>query len=178
MRGADKLARFRLGSVDVFGYVAAMMTRLEHLQQFLAGTLPPDAKPPVQIPAPIMRLLGMELTAIGRGSSTMTLQTDPERQGNPMGTLHGGVLCDLGDAAIGMAHAASLAEGESFTSIDLKINFFRPVWRDTLTATATALQLGRNVSFYECVITNTQGKLVAKLASSVMTLRGDAAKNR
>ena len=45
---------------------------------------------------------------------------------NPLGTIHGGVLCDIADAAIGTAHATSLKEDESFTSIDLQINFFRP----------------------------------------------------
>ena len=36
-----------------------------------------------------------------------------ERHHNPMGTLHGGVYCDLADAAMGWAYAATLAEGES-----------------------------------------------------------------
>jgi uncharacterized protein (TIGR00369 family) len=45
-----------------------------------------------------------------------------------MGTLHGGVLCDLADAAMGMAYASSLDEGETFTTLELKINFLEPVW--------------------------------------------------
>jgi acyl-coenzyme A thioesterase PaaI-like protein len=43
-----------------------------------------------------------------------------------MGTTHGGVLCDIADAAIGTAHFTTLKEGESFTTINLEINFFRP----------------------------------------------------
>jgi uncharacterized protein (TIGR00369 family) len=49
-------------------------------------------------------------------------------------TMHGDVLCDIADAAIGTAHAASLEEGESFTSIDLQINFFQPVWKERIRA--------------------------------------------
>ena len=45
-----------------------------------------------------------------------------------MGTLHGGVLCDLADAAMGMAFVTTLAPDESFTTVELSINFFRPVW--------------------------------------------------
>jgi uncharacterized protein (TIGR00369 family) len=47
---------------------------------------------------------------------------------NPMGTLHGGILCDLADAAMGIAYASTLEEGESFTTLELKINFFKPIW--------------------------------------------------
>jgi uncharacterized protein (TIGR00369 family) len=51
-----------------------------------------------------------------------------------MGTLHGGILCDIADAAIGIAFASPLAQEESFTTVELKINFFRPVWQAPLAA--------------------------------------------
>jgi uncharacterized protein (TIGR00369 family) len=51
-----------------------------------------------------------------------------------MGTLHGGVLCDLADAAMGIAYLSTLAEGETFTTIELTINFLRPVWNAKLRA--------------------------------------------
>jgi hypothetical protein len=54
-----------------------------------------------------------------------------------MGTLHGGMLCDIADAAMGIAFASTLAPDESFTTVELKINFFRPVWAGTT-------QSGRN----------------------------------
>ena len=55
---------------------------------------------------------------------------------NPMGTLHGGILCDMADAAMGCAYASRLGEGESFTTLELKINFLKPVWSGLLTARA------------------------------------------
>ena len=60
-----------------------------------------------------------------------------ERHHNPMGTLHGGVYCDLADAAMGYAYAATLSEGESFTTVELKINFLRAVRKATLTSATT-----------------------------------------
>jgi acyl-coenzyme A thioesterase PaaI-like protein len=48
-----------------------------------------------------------------------------------MGTLHGGILCDIADAAMGMAFASTLAPDESFTTIELKINFPGPSGRLT-----------------------------------------------
>ena len=44
-----------------------------------------------------------------------------------MGTLHGGILCDVADAAMGMAFVTTLSPDESFTTMSLTINFFRPV---------------------------------------------------
>jgi uncharacterized protein (TIGR00369 family) len=67
------------------------------------------------------------------GRAVMALEAG-ERHANPMGTLHGGVLCDLADAAMGMAYAATLDEGETFTTLELKINFLKPVRTGRLTA--------------------------------------------
>src|SRR5437762_874370 len=97
---------------------------------------------------------------------------------NPMGTIHGGVLCDLADAAISIAHFTTLAEGESLASIDLQINFFRPVWNERLRAAARPVHRGRTVSRYVCGITRADGKLVAQVMSTILTLRGEAAQGR
>ena len=87
-------------------------------------------------PPTIAKTLGFRLIEVGPGTATMELMADTEIHANPMGTIHGGVLCDIADAAIGTAHAASLEQGESFTSIDLHINFFRPTWNCRLRAVA------------------------------------------
>ena len=62
-----------------------------------------------------------------------------------MGTFHGGVYCDLADAAMGYAYAATLAEGESFTTVELKINFLRAVRKATLTAEAKVIKACRTI---------------------------------
>jgi uncharacterized protein (TIGR00369 family) len=148
------------------------------LRKYLDNDLTTEHTTRMVYPPPIARTIGFELVELGHASATFRLQTDPAVHANPMGTVHGGVLCDLADAAIGTAHATTLEEDESFTSLDLKINFFRPLWKDEVLAKARPVQMGRTVSFYTCDITRADGKLVAVVTSSVMTLRGQQATGR
>ena len=133
---------------------------------------------PFTFPPTIATTLGFKLAAVGPGTATVEFESDVSRHANPMGTLHGGVLCDIADAAIGTAHSTTLQAGESFTSIDLGIKFFRPVWDGQLMATAKPVQSGHTLSHYVCEVTRADGKLVAQVTSTVMTLRGDQSKGR
>src|SRR6185295_15120080 len=90
-------------------------------------------KDPKGLYAPIAQFLGWTMTAIAPGRSTMEIDVDG-RLANPMGTLHGGVLCDIADAAMGIAWASELERGETFTTLELKINFMKPVWKAHLRA--------------------------------------------
>jgi uncharacterized protein (TIGR00369 family) len=138
-----------------------MATILEHAQAMLRGDAPPAA---------IGRLLGFVLVAIEPGRAVFALEAD-ERHHNPMGTLHGGVYCDLADAAMGYAYAATLAEGETFTTVELKINFLRAVRKATLTAEARVVKAGSTLGYVECDVKDQAGKLVARAASTCMKLR-------
>ena len=129
-------------------------------------------------PPTIAKTLGFRLIEVGSGTATMELMADTEVHANPMGTIHGGVLCDIADAAIGTAHATRLKEDESFTSIDLQINFFRPVWNGRIRAVAKPVNVGRQISRYVCDILRDDDKLVAQVTSTVVTLRGDQAAGR
>ena len=129
-------------------------------------------------PPTIAKTLGFRLIEVGPGTATMELVADTEIHANPMGTIHGGVLCDIADAAIGTAHAASLEEDESFTTIDLQINFFRPVWNGRIRAVAKPVNVGRQISRYVCDILKDDDKIVAQVTSTVMTLRGEQATGR
>jgi|SRR5277367_1535503 len=129
------------------------------------------------IDMPIGRLLGFEIKGGGEGRAVVTLKAGPQHA-NPMGTLHGGVLCDIADAAMGVAFASTLAAGESFTTVELKINFFRPVWDASLKAEAKVVRRGSTVGYVECEITDESARLVAKAATTCMVLRGDGAKGR
>src|SRR3981189_1334168 len=71
---------------------------------------------------PVARSIGFEAEEAENGRAVVTLAAGPQHA-NPMGTLHGGMLCDIADAAMGMAFASTLAPDESFTSVELKINF-------------------------------------------------------
>src|ERR1700756_4706112 len=126
---------------------------------------------------PIARLIGFEANEIADGRAVVTLSAGPQHA-NPMGTLHGGVLCDIADAAMGMAFGSTLAAGESFTTVEFKINFFRPVWEARLKAEGQVLRRGRNLGYVECDITDESGRLIAKASSTCLALRGKEANGR
>lgn len=91
-----------------------------------------------------------------------------------MGTLHGGILYDLADGAMGMAIASSLAAGESFTTLELKTNFLRPVWNGELVARGRVVSRGKTTALLACDILDEKGRLVAHTTSTVMILTGDS----
>jgi len=128
-------------------------------------------------PPPIARLIGFDLVSVKPGEARVELQAT-EAHANPMGTLHGGVLCDIADAAMGIAYSANLDEGESFTTLELKINFLKPIWKARLLAVGRVIKQGRTVGLVECDITDEKGSLVARATSTCMTLRGEQAQGR
>ena len=105
------------------------------------------------------------------------MQAD-QRHTNPMGTLHGGILCDLADGAMGYAMAASLDRGQSFTTLEMKINFLKPVWEARLTATARTVKRTRTLCLMECDVTDEGGSLVARASSTCLILHGEQARGR
>src|SRR5437660_9998386 len=74
--------------------------------------------------APAGRLIGFRPTAIETGKATFELEAGPQHA-NPMGTLHGGIICDVADAAVGTASAWTLDVGERCTRLELKITCLR-----------------------------------------------------
>jgi len=131
----------------------------------------------VKLPPPVAKLIGIMPVSAGDGECTMELEVE-ERHSNPMGTIHGGIVCDLADAAMGMAYFSSLEEGESFTTLELKINFLRPFWQGKLVANGRVVSSGKTVGLTECDVLDAEGRLIARASSTCMTLRGDAASGR
>jgi uncharacterized protein (TIGR00369 family) len=131
----------------------------------------------VRIPPPVAELIGIQLVDSGGGVCTMRLEAG-EQHMNPMGTVHGGILCDLADAAMGMAFFSTLDEGESFTTLELKINYLRPFWTGTLIARGTVISRGRTIGLTECRVVDDRDRLIAHATSTCMALRGDLAEGR
>ena len=75
---------------------------------------------------PIGVHLGFRVTAVRKGRVTIELDVRPHHA-NAIGTLHGGVLCDIADAAMALSHATNMAAEETFTTLELKINYVRPL---------------------------------------------------
>ena len=141
---------------------------LDYLHTMLRGEAPHP---------PIATLIGFRLVSIGPGQATVEFEAG-ERHANPMGRLHGGVLCDIADAAMGMAYASTLDEGETFTTLELKINFLKPVWNARLRAVGRVVKRGQTICLVECDVTDEQQQLVARAGSTCMVLKGQQAERR
>ncbi|SOE36988.1 PaaI family thioesterase [Delftia acidovorans] len=151
---------------------------LDYLQRQIEGRLAADEATHMRYPTAISQMLGFRIVAVGEAMAVVEFDANAQRHGNQQGTVHGGMLCELADAAIGTAHSTLMEPGQSFTSIDLKAAFLRPVWRSRLCARAWAEHRGRTISHYRCEIERDDGKTVASIASAVMTLRGEHAQGR
>lgn len=151
---------------------------LDYLRRHIDRTLEAGDTTHMDYPTPISRTLGIRVVDVGAGTAAVEIDADAAIHGNQQGTVHGGLICELADAAIGTAHSTLMAQGESFTSIELKISFFRPVWTSTLRAIARPVQSGRTLTHYQCEILRDDGKVAAMATSTVMTLTGDRAAGR
>ena len=145
-----------------------MSMHIERAKKWISGELPPP---------PIAQLIGFRPVAFDNGEVVLEFEA-AEKHTNPMGTLHGGVLCDVADLAMGMAFAATLEDDESFTTLELKINFLRPVFKEKLLAYGRVVKRGKSVGMVECDVKNSAGALVAKVSSTCMVLRGLQASGR
>lgn len=153
---------------------------LASIDRYVGGDRRDDPTPSASLaeyPPPIGVLVGFDVVEVEDGHAVMTLEAGP-RLANPMGTLHGGVLCDVGDAAMGVAFASTLAAEESFTTLELDVKFLKPVWDGRLEATGSVIKRGRTVGLVECDVTDEEGSLVARLQSVCLVLRGEQARGR
>jgi len=120
--------------------------------------------------APISRLVGFQVHPpladaarnrdVPLGHAIVTLPCSKNHH-NPMGRVHGGMIAALADAAMGIAFGRTLFPGEDFSTIDMQVQFIRPVTTDTIRAEATVVERGLRIGFVRCEITNGRGKLVA-----------------
>ncbi|WP_336032701.1 PaaI family thioesterase [Geodermatophilus sp. FMUSA9-8] len=135
-------------------------TGLEALQAVRDGLLPPP---------PIAQLVQMDMTAVEEGRVQFSCTVD-ESVYNPIGAVHGGLVCTLLDSVAGCAVHTTLPAGVGYTSIELKVTYLRAVTRASgpLTAVGTVVKPGRRVSFAEGQVFDAAGKLVATASSSLL----------
>lgn len=141
---------------------------LELLAKMIKGEVPPP---------PVARLVGFRLVEVARERAVFELDAD-ERHANPMGTLHGGIVCDLADAALGTALATTLEAGESYTTLELSINFLKPIWKARLRATGKLVKRTKRTGLTEVEVRDETGSLVAWGKSTCLVLRGEEATGR
>lgn len=137
------------------------MKLLDRFQLMIAG----EVEPP-----PVTRLIGFRMTEADEGRVVMELQVE-ERHTSPPGSAHGGILCDVADAAMGCAYGTLLEDTDTWTTVELKINYLRPAWPGArLRAEARVVNAGRTLALTECDVRNGDGKLVARASSTLMRL--------
>ena len=124
----------------------------------------------MKIPPPVAELVGLEIVSSTDGEAVMSLDVD-ERHENPMGFVQGGVICVLADGAMGFAFATTLADGESFTTVEMKTNFLRPFAAGRLVATGRVINRGRTLGLTEAHVRDEEGRLIAHATSTCMALR-------
>ena len=112
-------------------------------------------------PSPATKTLGIKIRDLSEGRSIVEMMVDP-RHHNMSGTMHGGLMADIADAAMGIAISTTIASDEDFTTMEMKISFYRPHIKGLLTAEGIVAKRGKRVAFAEAVLTNQQKQIVAK----------------
>jgi uncharacterized protein (TIGR00369 family) len=140
------------------------LTGRQVLQAMIDGELPAP---------PIARTLGFDLVEVGDGFAAFEGDTGPHLL-NPLGTVHGGWALTLIDSAAGCAGATLLPEGVSYTTVETKANFVRPILPGTgrVRCEATAVGRGRRIISCEAKVTSADGKLLAHGTSTLLVLDG------
>jgi len=89
---------------------------------------------------------------------------------NPIGTVHGGFAMTLLDSALGCAIFTTLAKGEKWTTLEMKVNLVRPILKDTglLRAEGRVIHRGRTVATSEGDLKDEGGKLYAHATTTCM----------
>jgi uncharacterized protein (TIGR00369 family) len=121
--------------------------------------------------APVAELVGFELIELGEGRASFRM--DPaERHYNPLGTVHGGIAAMLLDSAMGVAVHTTLDEGQTYTTLELKVNYVRAMTQDTgpVVATGSVIHRGGRVATAEARLTDANGRLLAHGTSTCLIM--------
>ncbi len=133
---------------------------LAYLRAMADGEVPPP---------PIAELIPMGITSVEPGEVVFTCTPD-ESAYNPIGSVHGGLVCTLLDTVAGCAVHTTLPAGTGYTSLEIKVSYLRPVraGQGVLTATGRVTKPGRRAAFAEGEARDDQGRLVATASSTFL----------
>jgi uncharacterized protein (TIGR00369 family) len=130
-----------------------VMSGLEFFRKMLAGDVPPP---------PMIDLLGIRLAEVEEGRVVFVTQCD-ERFYNGTGVAHGGFAATVLDTALGCAINSAMPAGRRFTTLELKVNFTRPITKEAgpLQCEASVIHVGGRTATSEGRIVDRHGKLYA-----------------
>jgi uncharacterized protein (TIGR00369 family) len=136
------------------------MAGVDYLRAMVGGVLPPP---------PISGLMEFTMVSADPGRVVFTCRPD-ESAYNPIGVIHGGLVCTLLDSVAGCALHSTLPQGKGYTSIEIKVNYLRAVrlTSGVLTATGTVVKSGSRVGFTEGVVTDPDGAVIATATSTLL----------
>jgi uncharacterized protein (TIGR00369 family) len=140
----------------------APLSGADFLRRLRDGVIPP---PPIAV------LLGMRIREVEVGRVVFECEPD-ESVYNPIGVVHGGLVCTLADTVAGCAVQTTLDAGVAYTSIDLNVSYLRPVTTGSglLRATGRITKPGRRVAYSTAEIADQSGKIVATASSSCLVM--------
>ena len=121
--------------------------------------------------APIAELVGFDLVELGEGRASFAM--DPaERHYNPLGTVHGGIAATLLDSAMGCAVHTTLEANETYTTLELKVNFVRAITEATgrVVAEGAVIHRGRRIATADARLTDEEGRLLAHATCTCMIM--------
>jgi uncharacterized protein (TIGR00369 family) len=136
------------------------LSGIEHLRAVRDGALPPP---------PISGLMSFGITGIEQGEVVFTCTPD-ESAYNPIGVVHGGLVCTLLDSVAGCALHSTLPQGRGYTSVEIKVSYLKAVRATSgkLTAVGTVVKAGSRVGFTEGIVTDASGAVVATASSTLL----------
>ena len=144
------------------------MDGLKFLRAILNGKIPPP---------PFWKTVGFKLVKIEPGVAVLSLNPG-EWHYNTMGSVHGGATTAILDTAMGSAIRTKLAHGRGYSTLEIKVNFIRPLTIDagSVQCNGRIIHIGRRIAMAEAKMIGQQGKLYA-LANTTCMLFSHAAIN-
>jgi uncharacterized protein (TIGR00369 family) len=118
---------------------------------------------------PFNQLVGLRLVRLHKDGLTLECRLRPELL-NGAGVLHGGVTATLADVAVGIALARHLGKPRSATTVEMKINYLRPVQHGKLTARSHLVKVGARLCCGRVEITDGEKRPVAAALVTYMIL--------
>ena len=136
---------------------------LDYLQKLLRGELPP---PPIAV------LMNFRMRDVSEGRAVFVCHP-AEYHYNPIGLVHGGLAATLLDSAMGCAVHSTLPAGMGYTTLEIKVNYLRPLRSDRgeVTCEGTVIHRGSRTAMAEGRVTDTEGRLYAHASTTCLLLQ-------
>jgi len=118
---------------------------------------------------PFADLIGFEMIERGEGTCTSVLQINDNHR-NPHGIVHGAVVYALADTGMGGALTSLLEPDQICSTIELKINYFRPALKGQLRCLTRVINKGSRIGVMESDVLDEQDRLLARAMGTFMIL--------